>query len=338
MARRVRRAPRRRPGGFIKLDINPEPAPMTHITTEEGLPTGQRVLVFWPHSDDGIYSGATLAFMNARELETKKRKNRVKIAMVSPGYKGVHGEGTPKEKSERRWAEAVAAGYMLGFDENKHMINFNAVKTYRERRIHKADQRRMDALVRREAPTLVMLPSTLDTEQEININTRRMVMRSLRRWLSREYAAGRRGHVVIMEYPTNHVPLLTPSARNYAIEFTHPGHVTMKHEANKAHMSQDDRHLWQRGKFVEAEQTLREADQLDHMRRLSRKTERNLRGLDIDPNTGRGEEYLLTRLGVEMKRGKPVMVHRMLKTPLSASDRRMLGIRIPAMNEPKKGR
>lgn len=337
-ARKAARRPRPKGRiGFVPMEINPEPAPISHITTEDGLPKRQRALVFWPHSDDGIYHGASLSFMNARMLGRPTRRNYMKLVIVSPGYRGVPGEGTKKEKSERRWTEAVAAGYLLGFDENQHMVNFNAVKTYEQRRIHKADQRRMDALVKREAPTLVMLPSTLDTEQRININTRKMVMASLRKWMAREYRAGRPKEISIMEYPTNHLPLLTPSGRNYMIDFTHRGYVDMKHTANRAHTSQEvegkGRGLVQRSMMVEAQGKLMHGDELSQMRRISRKVERQLRGIKVDATSGRGEEFLLARLKVETRKGKPVIVHKRFRTPLSPTDRRKLGIDVPALND-----
>ncbi len=69
------------------------------------------------------------------------------------------------------------------------------------------------------------------------------------------------------------------------------------------------------------------------MRRISRKVERQLRSVKVDTALGRSEEFLLARLGVERRGGKPAIVHRRFKTPLSPSDRRKLGIEIAAIND-----
>jgi hypothetical protein len=285
------------------------PAPVPHIVTEKELPTGHRVLVFLPHSDDGRFFGGTLHLLN--------RSNRVKVVVMSPGFHGVDQDLSVEEKIRLRWEEALAWGAALGFDAGR-ITAFRADRTYTSQKVDPADQERLDGLVASEAPTLVFLPHLGDTAQAINYNTRAMVVSSLLRWIGgrdgRGPGPGPLPPLFVAEYPTNHMPILPPSDKNFVIFFTDPEITRLRREANLEHRSQSPSCFDLTEKLVEAVHAISEADTLHYLQRRRHYAE-CLSGVTVDPRTSRGEHFGLTTL--EVRGVPPAVVEDRVSFPLS---------------------
>jgi LmbE family N-acetylglucosaminyl deacetylase len=234
MARkRTRKKSKRLP--FKPVKRQQAPAPIPHIISEKDLPRGHKALVFLPHSDDGAYIGATLHLMNKPQGKERKRPNDMKVVVVSPGHHGVHSDAPKEKKTQNRLEEAQCWGEMLGFGPEQ-MHYFGAEKTYEVRAaIDRSEQKRMERYIRDQQPTMVFVPSIHDTSQHINFNTRRMVLRAVNRWIEDGHNEGKKREVMVVEYPTNHVPILPPSDKNFDVAFTDPNLTLVKHEANRAH-------------------------------------------------------------------------------------------------------
>jgi LmbE family N-acetylglucosaminyl deacetylase len=190
--------------GFAPVKRFVVPAPAPYLATEKELPRNHRILVFLPHSDDGRYFGATLHLLNKR--------NRVKVIIMSPGYHGVDQDLTIEQKIRLRWKEALRWALALGLTRDQ-MVNFRADQTYNTQQIHQGELERLGRLIAREAPTTVFIPHLSDTAQTINHNTRAMVIESLIEWIEKVHKRdpGFFRPVIVVEYPTNHVPILPPS-------------------------------------------------------------------------------------------------------------------------------
>lgn len=302
---------------FHPVERNVAPAPIPHIITEENLPQGHKALVFLPHSDDGAFIGGALHFMN------KEGRNDMKLVVVSPGHEGVVGDGTKREKISKRWNEALEWGKALGFSEDQ-MHAFRADKTYEGRRgIAVEDQMRMDAFMRERKPTMVFVPHISDTAQHINFNTRRMVVNALTRHIKKEHQEGKKPRIMLVEYPTNHIPILPPSDRNLDIFFSDPKLAEVKHSANKVHDTQKDRMVAMTPRMVEAIDALMKADDVEHVRRLGRRFSRELSGFELNRKTSRGEHYGLTLLGVTKKDDVPIIKESRMHFPLAGYQRKL---------------
>jgi LmbE family N-acetylglucosaminyl deacetylase len=328
-SRAILNASRRgRPYAFIPVKRNTTPAPVPHVfKAEEGLPRNHKVVVFLPHSDDGRYIGGSIYAMN-KKGENGKPRNNVKVAIVSPGHSGVMNDAPKEEKAGLRWDEAICWGESLGL-RPKQMIAVRADKTYEDKRgIKKEDQAKIDALIRKEKPTIVMVPHISDTAQHINFNSRRMVMKSVNKWLEdlhREGNKARRGkEVIVMEYPTNHVPILPPSDKNLILKLDEAESI-VKHTANKAHESQKHTNYELAERMVEAIDATLEADELANVRKSGRRFSRFLSGIDYDAMHTRGEHLGVTRIRVKGKGNTPKIVEERVKFPLSAEDRKRWG-------------
>jgi LmbE family N-acetylglucosaminyl deacetylase len=298
-------------------------APVPYIHTEAGLPIGQKALVFLPHSDDGRYIGCSLSLMNKRSGPGERPSNDMRIIIVASGYRSVEGNLSKEEKAETRQRETLRWADLLGY-RPEQVLFFGAEETYEARRgILPRDQERMDALVAAEAPTLVFVPHLSDTAQHINYYARKMVMRAVTRWLAEGHAHGRSDRdVIVMEYPTNHVPILPPSDKNFIIAFTDPALAERKHEANKAHKSQDAKGFDVMEKFIEAIDALRESDDVFQISRAGRRFSRALSDVRPNPRRSRGEHFGVTRLLIRPSRdGEAVIVEERLKFPLNAASR-----------------
>jgi LmbE family N-acetylglucosaminyl deacetylase len=300
-------------------------APVPYIVTEEGLPKKQKALVFLPHSDDGRYIGVSLYLMNKRSA--RRPRNTVKIVVISSGYRSVRGDMTKDEKAAVRWEEAIRWAEMLGYSRDQ-LIAFRADEMYEMRRgILRGDQEQMDALIREEKPTMVLVPHISDTAQHINFYTRQMVLKSVTGWLGEEYKSGKKDrYVFVVEYPTNHVPILPPSDKNFIIAFTKPENAEIKHEANKAHKSQESKGFDVMGKFVEAIHAMSEADDVLQFSKAGRRFSRYLSGVHPNPRRSRGEHFGVTELRVKLRGGKPVIVEERVKFPLSPQDQVRWGL------------
>ena len=286
------------------------PAPATVITTEDDLPQKQKMLVFLPHSDDGRYFGCSLYLMN--------KSNDIRIVILSPGNHGVDSDVSEEEKIRMRWSEAVTWAKMLGFKENQ-LVNFRADATYNSRRISPEDQSKLDDFVEKEKPTMVFVPSISDTAQAMNYHTRKMVIQSLLNWLEhcyRKFPKEKRS-VFVVEYPTNHVPFLPPSDKNYIVFFTDPMLANVKHEANKMHLSQASSCFDFNARVVEAMHAVSEADTLHQMNKKRRFAE-SVSGVEVDPHTSRGEHFGVTKLLVNEK--TKMIVEERLVFPLADDD------------------
>lgn len=300
-------------------------APIPYIRTEANLPRGQKVLVFLPHSDDGRYIGSSLLLMNRRENGAPR--NDIRVVVVSSGHRSVSGNISKEEKAKVRRDEALCWAEMLGF-RPEQLIFFSAEETYEARRgIKPRDQQRMNDLIAREAPTMVLVPHISDTAQHINVYSRRMVLKALVSWFAHRYEKGDEdAETFLLEYPTNHVPILPPSDKNFIVAFTNPGHSEIKHQANEAHVSQGPKGFDVMEKFVEAIDAMREADDALQIERSGWRFSRNLSGVKIDARSSRGENFGVTRLRIKRKKtGDPVIVEERVKFPLSPEDRRLWG-------------
>jgi LmbE family N-acetylglucosaminyl deacetylase len=287
------------------------PAPPVYVHTETDLPRKQKILVFLPHSDDGRYFGCSLYWLN--------KDNDVRIIILSPGNHGVDGDMPEEEKINIRWCEAKAWAKKLEYDENQ-VINFRADRTYNSGRIFREEQKRLQEMIFTEKPTVVFIPPISDTAQPMNYFTRKMVIRSLLNWMNYSYQKRPREKrtVYIMEYPTNHVPFLPPSDRNFIVFFTNPTLANVKHEANKMHMSQASSFFDFNARVVEAMQAVSDADTLHHISNRRRRFAESLSGIKVDPHTSRGEHFAVTRLTVQEKPQR--ILEERLIFPLSDDD------------------
>ena len=300
-------------------------APVPYIHSEAGLPVGQKALVFLAHSDDGRYIGCSLSLMN--RMGAHGPRNDIAIIVVASGYRSVDGDLSKEEKAEVRRREALRWAEILGY-RAEQVLCFGAEETYEARRgILPHEQERMNRLIAAREPTMVFVPHLSDTAQHINFYTRKMVMKAVTLWMTEEYARGRPDRdVIVMEYPTNHVPILPPSDKNFIIAFTDPEMAALKHEANKAHESQDAKGFDVMQQFVEAIDALRDSDDVFQTSRAGRRFSRYLS--DIRPNArqSRGEHFGVTRLVIRRRNdGPPVIVEERLKFPLAADNRKRWG-------------
>lgn len=279
--------------------------PVRIVINERQLPRGQKVLVVLPHSDDGIFMGASLHEMN-KPIAGKPR-NKMKILVYSPGYRGVDKPGTPEQKAEMRWGEALRWGEILGFRPGQ-FHNFNALRTYNSGRIHPEDQMSMDKYIAGQKPSMVFVPPRLDTEQKANINTYNSTMTAIKRFLQAEHRRGRAREIMVVEYPTDHVPVLPPVHKNLVVGFSNPEIAEIKHKAADAHESQGERQLDAGTRMVEAfsSTTAREDEHRDFGRSIAKTDLGSMRG------PLRSEHFGLSVMRVEKRRGRPVIVQRRL--------------------------
>jgi LmbE family N-acetylglucosaminyl deacetylase len=295
------------------------PAPVPYIATEKELPRQHRVLVFLPHSDDGRYCGATLHLLNPA--------NTITIVVVSPGYQGVDQDLPLEAKSQLRWNETRRWAEILGFSESQ-LINFRADQTYASQQIDPGEHDRLQQLVLAERPTLVFVPPLSDTAQAINYNTRAMVFQSLRVRVEHEFRAGPTSYrpVIVVEYPTNHVPILPPSDKNFVLFCTDPCVTELRRRANLEHQSQSPAHFHLNERLVEAIHAIAEADTLRYLQKRRHVAERVV-GVNIDPRTSRGEHFGVTRLCVTGD--PPAIVEERMVFPLSDADRALWDRDVP---------
>ncbi|HEY5999105.1 MAG TPA: PIG-L family deacetylase [bacterium] len=297
------------------------------IIWEEELPRGQRVTAFLPHADDGRFIGASLSLLNRTEAGAPR--NRVRIAIVCPGYRSVEGAQSIEEKSRLRAEEAVDWARELGYAPEQ-VMQFRADRTYARRRVDRGEQARMHQLIREERPTMVLLNNVADVAQHANHCTRIMVLRSLTAWLAEEAsrADGAR-EVLIVEYPTLYVPILPPADKNVIVAFRDPAFVQIKHRANRCHRSQDAKYLEMLGKLVEAVDVLSGADVVCEARRAGTRFSKRLSAVALDPVRSRGEHFGITRLRLVAGRPEPTIVEERVPFPLSAEDVESWGVRAP---------
>ena len=304
---RVQWVRRNRPVGVIPF-----------IIWEDELPRNQRILVFLPHADDGRFIGATLSQINRPEGE--QPRNRVRIAIVCPGYRSVEGGLSQEEKSTLRANEAMCWGRELGYAPEQ-LIHFRADKTYARRRIDHGEQDRMDQLIRDERPSMVLVNHVSDVAQHANHCTRTMVLNSLIRWLGEEGArADGARELFVIEYPTLYVPILPPADKNIIVAFSDPAYPQIKHRANLCHRSQDAKFLEMLGKLVEAVDVLSGADAVCEARRAGRRFSKRISAVALDPVRSRGEHFGVTRFRLAAARREPTVVEERLRFPLSAAD------------------
>ncbi|MBN1895764.1 PIG-L family deacetylase [bacterium] len=297
---------------FRPVRRNVFPAPIPYIFTEKDLPTNQKLLVFLPHSDDGRYFGCSLHLMN--------RNNDIRIVIISPGYRGVDAPVDREDKIRMRWQEALNWAGVLGFNKEQ-LVNFRADRTYNNQKIHGEDQKRLCALFEQENPTAVFLPHISDTAQAINYNTRRIVLKAALRRLRTRAGENRNAEsLLLFEYPTNHVPLLPPSDKNFMVFFTDPQTAQVKHKSNLAHLSQSEACFDIQGKFAEAMMAISEADTI-HQASKRRHLSECLSGVEVNPHTSRGEHFGVTKVTVFPE--KRAIVERRILFPLSEEDKRL---------------
>ncbi len=268
------------------------------MVQESDLPRCQRVLVFLPHSDDGRYFGATLHFLNAAGGDSSC--NAVKIVVVSPGYRGVPGTQSNKEKTEVRWRETLAWATTLGFREDQ-LLAFGADRTYvAEKGVDPDDQTRMNALINEFAPTMVFVPHMSDTAQYINYNSRMMVVNGVCHYLTERHRAGmRHGEVFLVEYPTKDVPLLPPSDKNVVVVFSDPKYANLKHRANECHVSQKPKMFDIMVRLLEGATTFGEVDDIRRLAGADHLIGNHLGDVKLDPMNSRVEQFGLSMLRVE---------------------------------------
>jgi LmbE family N-acetylglucosaminyl deacetylase len=299
--------------GFHPVKRFVTPAPVPYIITEKKLPKNHRILAFLPHSDDGRYFGSTLHLMN--------KSNAVKIIILSPGYLGVDQDITIQEKIRVRWKEAQRWAEVLGFRKNQ-LINFRADQTYNTQQVNTAELDRLQNLIKKENPTMVFIPHLSDTAQAINYNTRAMVVKSLLWWIETAHKKDPRRFrpPVLIEYPTNHVPILPPSDKNFVIFFTDPEIPRLRREANLEHKSQISACFDMTEKLVEAVHAISEADTIHYLQKRSPFADCHS-GIMVDPRTSRGEHFGVTKMSV--KGDPPIIIEQRMEFPISGEDRKI---------------
>jgi LmbE family N-acetylglucosaminyl deacetylase len=283
------------------------PAPIPYIMTEKDLPSNQKILVFLPHSDDGRYFGCSLYLMN--------KKNDIRIVVMSPGYHGVDDNISFERKIELRWKEVIKWSETLSF-RNDQILNFRADNTYNTQQIDKSEMMKLNRLIEVERPSMVFMPHISDTAQAINYNTRNMVMESIVLHIGKNYKKNLKTgqKIFVVEYPTNHVPFLPPSDKNFIVTFSDPTIANVKHKANEAHASQSMACIDITGKFVEAVEAISEAETLHQMHKRRRYAE-CLSGVEINPRTSRSEHFGITL--IKIKKNTDSIIEERLEFPLS---------------------
>ena len=288
------------------------PAPIPHIITEKDLPKNHKILVILPHSDDGRYFGSSLFFLN--------KTNDVKIAIMSTGHHGVETNISKKRKILQRWNEAISWAKMLGYGIEQ-LINFRADKTYSTETIDETDMQKLHWFMEYEKPSLIFVPHISDTGHAINFNSRIMAIRAMSCWMTDRHKrnVNDKKTVLVAEYPTNHVPILPPSDKNFIVMFTDPSIAEIKHQANKCHVSQKSTGFDMTERMVEAIETVTEAEDI-YQANKRRKYARLLSDVDIDTNISRGEHFGITKMSVKIIRSVPFIIEERLKFPLNKSD------------------
>jgi hypothetical protein len=296
--------------GFYPVKRFVTPAPVPYIVTEKELPQNHRILVFLPHSDDGRYFGGTLHLLNNR--------NEVGIVVISPGYLGVDQNLGEEEKTEIRWKEGLRWAEVLGIGSER-MANFRADRTYKTQQIDMEELDRLQKMILEVSPTMVFVPHLGDTAQAINYNSRAMVIKSLLGLVERQVQHDPFGYrpVIVVEYPTNHIPILPPSDKNFVIFFTDPKIIELRRRANLEHLSQSPACFDMTEKLVEAIHAIAEADTFQYYK--NRQIAECLVGVHIDPRTSRGEHFGVTKLSV--KGDPPAIVEERMEFPLAQADR-----------------
>jgi len=122
----------------------------------------------------------------------------------------------------------------------------------------------------------------------------------------------------MVEYPTNHVPILPPSDKNFVIFFTDPEATRLRREANMEHRSQSPACFDMTEKLVEALHAISEADTL-HYAQKRRQVAECITGVTIDPRTARGEQFGVTLMRVQGL--PPAVIEQRLAFPLSGRDK-----------------
>lgn len=289
------------------------PAPVPYIATEAALPNNQRILVFLPHSDDGRYFGGSLHLLN--------RRNAVRIVIMSPGYLGVDQDLPVEEKIRLRREEAVSWSRVLGFKPGQ-LVDFRADRTYTSQSVDEGELERLRSFIEEESPTMVFIPNLSDTAQAVNYNTRAMVVASLLSFIEERHRRNPSGlsPLLLVEYPTNHVPILPPSDRNFVIFFNDPVLSKLRREANIEHRSQSTSCFDMTESLVEAVHAISEADTIHYLQKRQGCAE-GLRSITVDPRTSRGEHFGVTKLDV--KGDPPAIVEIRLEFPLSETDKQI---------------
>jgi hypothetical protein len=298
---------------FLPVKRFVTPAPVPYIATAEELPSRHRLLVFLPHSDDGRYFGGSLHLLN--------RKNDVRIVVMSPGFLGVDQNLPVEDKIRLRREEAVSWARVLGF-KTEQLIDFRADRTYTSQSIDEGEMERLRSFVSEQSPTMVFIPNLSDTAQAINYNTRAMVVASLLSFIEGHHRRSPSGFhpLLLVEYPTNHVPILPPSDRNFVIFFSDPVLSRLRREANLEHRSQSTSCFDITETLVEAVHAISEADTIHYQQKRQTCAE-GPRGITVDPRTSRGEHFGVTRMDV--KGEPPAIVELRLEFPLSETDRQI---------------
>jgi len=288
------------------------PAPIPHIITEKDLPKNHKIIVILPHSDDGRYFGSSLFFLN--------KTNDVKIVIISSGHHGVDTNISKDRKIEQRWEEAISWAVMLGY-EAEQLIDFRADNTYNKEMIDNADMQKLHWFMEYEKPSFIFVPHISDTAQAINYNSRTMAIRAISCWITDKHKRNSRDKksIFIAEYPTNHVPILPPSDKNFIVMFTNPSIAEIKHKANKCHVSQKSTGFEMTERMVEAIETVTEAEDV-YQANKHRKYAKYLSDVDVDSNTSRGEQFGITKIAVKIIHSVPFIVEERLKFPLNKSD------------------
>lgn len=289
------------------------PAPVPFIATESALPNNQRILVFLPHSDDGRYFGGSLHLLN--------RRNAVRIVVMSPGYLGVDQDLPVEEKIRLRREEAVSWSRVLGFKPDQ-LVDFRADRTYTSQSVDEGELERLRSFIAEESPTMVFIPNLSDTAQAVNYNTRAMVVASILSFIEERHRRNPSGlsPLLLVEYPTNHVPILPPSDRNFVIFFNDPVLSRLRREANLEHRSQSTSCFDLTESLVEAVHAISEADTIHYLQKRQSCAE-GLRSITVDPRTSRGEHFGVTKLDV--KGDPPAIVEIRLEFPLSETDKQI---------------
>jgi hypothetical protein len=171
-----------------------------------------------------------------------------------------------------------------------------------------------------EEPSMVFIPHLSDTAQAINYNARAMVVRSLLGLVDLHYRSEpcRTNPLIVVEYPTNHVPILPPSDKNFVIFFTDPKITDLRRRANQEHVSQSPSCYDMTEKLVEAVHAIAEADTLHYLHKRRHMAE-CLSGVTVDPRTSRGEHFGVTKMDV--KGDPPAIVEERMVFPLSEEDK-----------------
>lgn len=216
-------------------------------------------------------------------------------------------------------------GDEFAYGPDKAYRFFNAWRTYdsgerdpNQQQVDAEDQRAFNALIREEAPDIVLLPDQLDSHPS-HRTTREITMEALRSFLAEQDSRGVKQRILLLEYASFH--LLTPP--RYNLWAVAPKELTrVKAEANKVFRLLQRLHDYEMDQMMaERVASLAAGDEFAFTQKHREKVGFNGRlspdAPDELPANVTAENYTASLLGVATRQGVPVVRETRVSNPLS---------------------